>query len=141
MIDNNALFERIKIILEVATQNDIALYFEVSSKSVSEWKNGNTALPYQRLITLATEKSISLNWFFFGIGNKILESSGNTNVNGVLNKQIGDNNSFYVKVDANISTTNKEELKHIATLLEFAPPAYINQVQRKLEEFKDQCLN
>jgi len=141
MIDNNALFERLKIILEVTTQNDIAIYFDVSSKSVSEWKNGNTALPYQRLITLISEKNISFNWFFLGIGNKTLESNGNTSVNGVLNKQIGDNNSFYVKVDANILTTNKEELEQIASLLEFAPPAYINQVQIKLEEFKYQCLN
>jgi transcriptional regulator with XRE-family HTH domain len=140
MIDTKALFERIKEILEVITQNDIADYFDVSPKTVSEWKNENTTLPYPRLISLAGSKGISLNWLFYGIGDKTIESNDNNTIsNGVLNKQIGDNNSFYIKVDANISTDSKEELESIATLFKYAPPAYIEQVHKKLEDFKNQC--
>jgi transcriptional regulator with XRE-family HTH domain len=140
MLDTKEIIERVKEVLEVSTQNEIAIYFEVSTKSVSEWKNGNTALPYQRLMQMAREKGINLNWLFYGKGRKLcVESNDQSDIkNGVLNKQIGDNNSFYIKVDANISTNSKKELEHLATLFKYAPPAYLDQVHAKLEEFKAQ---
>jgi len=140
MLDTKEVIERLKEVLEVSTQNEIAIYFEVSTKSVSEWKNGNTTLPFQRLIALAGSKGVNLNWLFYGKGRKYCEETDTTTdiKNGVLNKQIGDNNSFYIKVDANISTNSKKELEHLATLFKYAPPAYLDQVHKKLEEFKAQ---
>lgn len=135
MIDTKEIMERLKIVLDAKTQNEIAHYFQVSKKTVSEWKNGNTAIPYQRLLTLAENRGVSLNWLFYGVGSRTIESS---TVNGVLNKQIGDNNSFYIQLDKPASADEKEELKTIASYLNYAPPAYIEQVLEKLKQFKTQ---
>lgn len=137
MIDTKEVIERTKEVLKVNTQQDIAKYFNVSSKAVSDWKNGNAVMPYHKFIELAEKRGINLNWFFFGMGDKYINTVIN---NGISNHQVGDNNHFYLALDHPASENEQKELKLIASLMEYAPRAYLKQVIEKLQDFKKQCM-
>jgi len=135
MIDTKELIERTKDVLSVSTQGDIAKHFEVSNKSVSEWKNGNATPPYKKFIELAESRSINLNWYFYGIGDKM---SRNVN-NGFLNNQIGNDNHFYISIGKNTTDAERQEIEEIAKYIDYAPRAFVNMFIDKLQSFKKQC--
>ena len=136
MLNAEKIIDRTKEILGVVRQKEIAKHFNVTQKSVSEWRNGNTNIPYNRLIDLAAINNINLNWYFYGVGNKFLSNNQVANNNNNNNN----NNNFYLVLDRPISEVEEENLRKIASYIDYSPPAYIEQVIAKLNNFKTDCL-
>jgi transcriptional regulator with XRE-family HTH domain len=136
MIDTEKIVFRTMDILNTTTQVEVSSYFGVNSKQVTDWKKGNSNPPYPKLINLANEKLINLNWYFNGIGSKYLEDKNNDNL---LNHQSGGNNHFSISINATATELEKNELQEIAELLDYTPKVFITQFIEKMRDFKKQC--
>ncbi|WP_106418195.1 LexA family transcriptional regulator [Salinicola tamaricis] len=72
MIDKKAIaegvLERMKSVLELSSDKEIAAYFGISPTSVHNWRRRGS-VPYDECVRLAIAKKISLGWLVLGDGD------------------------------------------------------------------------
>ena len=69
LTDKNRLAEqilsRMKSVLEVSMDKDVAAYFGIKQASVHNWRKRGT-VPYEQCVQLSLEKGVSLDWLVIG---------------------------------------------------------------------------
>src|SRR5680860_432708 len=59
------MIDRMKSVLKVTMDKDIATHFDIKQASVHNWRKRGT-VPFEQCVQLALEKGISLDWLIIG---------------------------------------------------------------------------
>ncbi len=131
---SKGLIDRTKELLDFKTQAEMADYFKVTRKQVSEWRVGNATPPYTKLIKIAKEHNVNLNWFFFGIGKKYLTSAEMTQLH---EENINNNNQLLILKD-DLSNYEKQIVETIIECIPFVPRAFFDKIIERFLTYKKQ---
>lgn len=77
-IECSDVLRRIAELYEVGTDIELAKKLGVAAQTVSTWRNRNK-IPYDKVIEIAAEKGVSLDFLIFGQANTALSQEGSLN--------------------------------------------------------------
>lgn len=139
MNDFRQIFDRLKLIYGVNTDKKVSEELGINYNTVKTWSSRGK-IPIETLLQSIQNESLNISWLLTGKGSMYLsdttsQSSHNT---------VGDN-SIVVNGNGNINIAIKkedfkddsEDIKHLVSLLKYAPKSFIKQIIDRLQKFKE----
>ena len=133
MNDYKEIMERLKLYFEVSTYIKVAEKLDISYDTVKSWSSRKKVV-VETLLQHLVDEPINLTWLLTGKG-KMRLSESEVLLNDITKIESAFNSSIDPKLLDKISDSPK--LQELIALLEFAPEEFLEQVIKRLKEFKN----